>query len=138
MKVHALFCLCVATACTTASVRDAELQPKAFEVVEAFDAPGDRLEIEEILSDRAVLEAGATLRARGRYHLESASEAQIYFGLTNGEIHADPPRKIAAGEGTFDLTLTVVRPGQAHVSLYAGGGPNNCIGKRRIVLEPRH
>lgn len=124
----------VAAACASAPA--SRQVPVRFLVVEAFDAPGDDITLEEVCCDRARIEPGATLRVRGHCTLASAPHAQLYFGLTNGAGTMPPLLGCVPGEHTFDLTLHVTEPGLPHVSLYAGPVVNggNCIGKRRFEL----
>lgn len=112
-----------------------EATPVRFEIVEAFDAPGDEITIEQVFADRDSLEAGTTVRVRGRYRLASTSDAQLYLGVTNGAGSMSRV-DVTAGERSFELTLHATRAGNPHVSLYAGPVVNggNCIGKRRFEL----
>lgn len=125
----------VAMAC--ASMRTNRLDPVRFEIVEAFDAPGDTIVLQEVRCDRQRIEPGSTLRVRGRCTLQSVPHAQLYFGLTNGAGTMPPLVELGSGDHTFDLTLQVTEAGLPHVSMYAepvvNGG--NCIGKRRFAIQ---
>lgn len=125
----------VATAC--ASMRTSRMDPVRFEIVEAFDAPGDTIVLQEVRCDRPRIEPGSTLRVRGRCTLRSMPRAQLYFGLTNGAGTMPPLVELGSGDHTFDLTLHVIEAGLPHVSMYTGpvvdGG--NCIGKRRFAIQ---
>jgi hypothetical protein len=122
------------TACVSPPAR--EPRTVRFQIVQAFDAPGDLIELEAVTCDRARLEEGATLRVRGHCRLSSADHAQLYFGLTNGEGVMSPLVELVPGERSFDLTMHVTRVGMPHVSMYAGPVVNggNCIGKRRFEI----
>lgn len=125
----------VAAAC--ASTQDGRRIPVRFEIVEAFDAPGDEIVLEEVRCDRARIEPGATLAVRGHCSLRSSPSAQLYFGLTNGAGTLPPLQELAPGDHAFDLTLHVTEAGMPHVSMYAGPAVNggNCIGKRRFEIH---
>ncbi len=133
--VFALGSIALLPACSsTRTVREAA--PVRFEIVESFDAPEDEITIEQVFADNDALEAGTTLRVRGRYRLASVDNAQLYVGVTNGA-GSMALVDVTAGERSFELTLHATRAGNLHVSLYAGPIVNgsNCIGKRRFELR---
>ena len=124
----------IAVCCACAGLDSRPLRPVEFRIVDAFDAPGDTISFESVQCDRPTIEPGATMHARGRFHLDSMPQATLYFGLTNGQLTADSPPQVEAGDGIFDLVLHVVEPGHPHVSFYAGSGANKCIGKQRFEI----
>lgn len=129
-----LFAALLAAACASTPVE----QRVRFEVVERFEAPGNELTIERVDSVGEPLGRGTTLRVRGSYRLESHDSALLYFGLTDGVAEGAETRAVQRGPGRFDLEVRVMRPGRPHVTLYAGPGPDQVIGKRRIELLAAH
>lgn len=95
------------------------------EVRRAF-APGDGIEIRSVTGTAEKFQVGGTYRIVGVCRQHAVKNAMLYLGNTA------PPgaEAISAGEGSslsqtlagaeteFDITFTVLRPGQLHVSVY--------------------
>lgn len=104
------------------------LREVPFTITSQQFEPGDSLVIQQVVATSPHLKVGDTVVVRGRYRLESRSEAMLGFFLTtNGPSDPTPvsPQQratIAAGEGTFELQHVVPAEGRLHVSFY--GAPS--------------
>jgi len=95
------------------------------EVRKAF-APGDGIEIRSITGTAEKFQVGGRYRIVGVCRQHAVKNAMLYLGNTA----APGADAISAGEGSslfqtladaeteFDITFTVLRPGQLHVSVY--------------------
>ncbi len=89
-------------------------------------APGDAIEIFSVTGTAEKFQAGGTYRVVGLCRLHAAKDATLYLGNTaSGEgetIRAADgsslSKPLAATATNFDITFTVLQPGQLHVSLY--------------------
>jgi hypothetical protein len=125
-KLGSVLLLLVTLSCTATGTH--AVRPTEFRVIESHFSPGDTIAIEAVLTDDVTMAAGATVRVRGHYRLESQDEALLYFGLTNGSFDSQATEKLRRGEGAFDITHHIVRPGLPHVSLYAVKAGNSIDG----------
>ena len=95
-------------------------------------ASGDDIRIDEIRGDRPTFEVGGTYQVVGHYRLASKEEALLLLSVT---VNNPPPGyrgspvdpksklKLKRGEGDFRLVIRLDRPGNPHLTYYAGGHP---------------
>jgi hypothetical protein len=126
--------LLLVSACTSMPVPHVE--PVPFRSTQASFDGDDRIEIDEVLAeDKTLHRPGAEVRVRGHYRLASQAQAWLCFGLTGGDVQGDMWRSIQRGNGKFEFTAHVIRPGQPHVSLFSGDGAYNCIGNHAFEVR---
>lgn len=99
--------------------------PVTQEVGKAF-TPGDAVEIFSVTGTTNTFQVGGTYRVVGLCRLHAAKNAMLYLGnTTTGRAEAIRPaddsslsKPLTALATQFDITFTVLQPGQLHVSLY--------------------
>ena len=125
MRSPLLF-LSVVCAATLVCSAAQPLREIPFEITSQQFEAGDSIILQQVLATSPALKVGDTVVIRGRYRLESHSQAMLGFFLTtNGPSEATPisPKQradIMAGEGTFQLEHVVPADGRLHVSFYGG------------------
>jgi hypothetical protein len=113
--------ICFAALVGYAATNVREIQ---FKITKQQFEAGDSIVIEQVVATSPELKIGDTVLVRGRYSLQSRSQAALGFFLT-AKGPSDPTRvppnqkkEIAAGDGTFELEHVVLAVGSLHVSFY--------------------
>ena len=93
-----------------------------FEVTKSHFRDGDGIEIIELTGSDPRLKAGGRYLVKGRYRLGSEQSAKLHVYATGGETMSDQGPVVVKGEGTFTRTLTLISPGDLHLSFYPDPG----------------
>lgn len=78
---------------------------------------GDSITIDALI-ERDSASDGGRYEVRGRYRLESRSEAELAQWCAGGHVGGNKSIKIKKGEGEFRLTFSVFKHGAFHLSMY--------------------
>jgi hypothetical protein len=106
----------------------AELAPVSFTVGKQQFKAGDSIVIDQVQATSPQLERGARVVVRGHYQLASTASASIGLFITEhgpataGEAQTSQMSQANSGNGTFELSCTIDRVGEPHVSFYPAGG----------------
>jgi hypothetical protein len=101
----------------TATARADVMVP--IETRDARFAGGDAIHIDEVRGPRDDLAVCETYRVKGHYTLKSHPRAELALYVTNGKGSGEHrSTKIDAGDGTFELEVTIERLGWPHLSIF--------------------
>ena len=98
-----------------------------FERGPSEETENDRIDVTELWGTRRKIEVGGEYLVVGRYELQSAESARVYFYLTadnwdnSGPNLAHQWTTVARGNGTFVLQHEMAGPGRFHVNLRGDG-----------------
>lgn len=109
---------------TSTNAPERELLPLRFSIDRRRLGAGDEIEILQVWASSPRLAVGDQVVVRGRYHLQSESDAYIcLFVTTNGPartpVRATQRQRVVNGPGNFELSCEIAAEGRPHVSFYS-------------------